>query len=718
MKIFGAGVKRKRERSESIDQIAEVRQNLPVYSYRKDLLQAIQKEDKVLLITASTGSGKSTQIPAYLLSSSHHRIAVTQPRRVAAISLAQRVAKEHASTVGALIGFRVRFEDCTSENTRLTYVTDGMLLREAMVDPLLRAYSTIFLDEAHERSLQTDILLGVVLHARKKRSGTPKQLQVVIMSATLKIDVFRDFFGHDHVHHMDIPGRTFPVQVLYTSEPVDDYVEAALSTILQIHAFEDQGDVLVFLPGRDEIEELALLLKNQLIEEERSQWTGDKVEVIGNSKQSLSSSQIVNKVLICLLYASLPPQAQLAAFEEKPAECTRKVILATNIAETSVTLPAIKYIVDTGKFKSRQMMPSGMESLRVENISKAQAAQRTGRAGRIEEGMCFRLYTETSYEALQEDILPEILRVNLAQVVLQLKGMGVEDPTEFDFLTKPDKTKIASAMKLLYALGAIDGKLTLTDYGKKLASLPLDPMFGHLLCQSPQFNCVSDMLTAVSVLSAENLFYRPSSREGEQKATMAHKRFCSHEGDLPTYLKVYNAWRNEAFFSPDQVRHKYTNKAARKNGKISHNDWCQRNYISGRSLSRAYHVRHQLESLCSKQLKMDVNTRDREGLDFLKCAAAGLFLQAATRIKVDDDDAGGSRGKSGYLSTSKGRYKTKIGNERVSIHPTSSLFSRHPAPACVVYTEVVTTTKAYIRGVTQIKEDWLAEVAPSFYKKS
>ncbi|EEC48306.1 predicted protein [Phaeodactylum tricornutum CCAP 1055/1] len=665
MKLFSETAKKKRHRSDSIDSLANFRQNLPVYAYRTELLRAI-RSPKIVLVTASTGSGKSTQIPAYLIDS-EHVMAVTQPRRVAATTLAQRVAHEHQGIVGHQIGYRVRFDDCTRSDTQLTYVTDGMLLREAMVDPLLRKYSIIFLDEAHERSLQTDILLGVVQRARKSRqqSYSRRPLQIVVMSATLQVQTFEDFFGKENVVRIEIPGRQFPVQMLYTSVPAEDYMEATLATILQIHTHEEAGDVLVFLPGQEEIEDLATLLR-------------------GNTVSQL----LANGVLICLLYAALPPEAQLAAFAEKPEGCRRKIILATNIAETSVTLPAIRYVVDTGKHKLRQILATGMDSLTVESVSQAQAAQRAGRAGRIGPGLCFRLYTEDAFERLDPDSLPEILRVGLAQVILQLKGMGVQDPTTFDFVTPPDTSSLVRAAKLLYALGAVNDAMELTDYGKKLAKLPLDPVFGHLLLKSAEYSCTSEMLTAVAVLSAENVFYRPTTGEVIAKAAAAHRRFASHEGDLPTFLNVYQAWEREASY----------------HSRVLHGEWCQRNFVSGRSLGRAYHVRQQLRSTCLRPaekngLGMDVNVtcgKDRES--FLKCAAAGLFLQVASRTKAETEI-------------------DSRGNETVSIHPTSTMFGRHPAPACVVFTELVTTKKTYIRGVTQIREEWLHEVAPVFYPK-
>jgi HrpA-like RNA helicase len=364
-----------------------------------------------------------------------------------------------------------------------------------------------------------------------------------------------------------------------------------------------------------------------------------------------------------------------------------------------------------------------MESLQVESISQAQAKQRSGRAGRISAGFCFRMYTEESFESLDPETTPEILRVNLAQVVLQLKGMGVKDPNSFDFVTAPDTAGLARAIRVLYALEALDDKLELTDHGRRLAVLPLDPIFGNLLLQSEKYSCTKEILTAVSVLSAENIFYRPTAMS--QNAAVAHRRFTSHEGDLSTFLRVYDAWQNEAvFFPPDRGGRKAERKiltGQMGKNRLSHDQWCRGNFIVARSMARAYHIRRQLESICVRPLAQNglgMNTNLSCGVDvemFFKCLAAGLFLQSASRVKAESSIDG--RGKSGDLQQfQRGRYRTTMGSETVSIHPTSTLFGRNPAPACIVYTELVVTKKTYIRGVTQIREEWLQEVAPRFFK--
>lgn len=365
-----------------------------------------------------------------------------------------------------------------------------------------------------------------------------------------------------------------------------------------------------------------------------------------------------------------------------------------------------------------------------------QAAQRTGRAGRVSSGVCFRLYTEDDFNFLEELPVPEILRVNLAQVILMLKGMGVHNPVKFDYLTAPSMDSLKKATQVLYALGALNKQMELTAYGKKMAKLPVDPVYAHLLLQSTEYGCTSEMLTAVAMLSAENILYRPGTSGGleaggkgtslSSKAAMAHRRFLSHEGDLPTLLNIYKAWQKEAIYVPKR----YSNKAQKKlekqamregQQKLYHGAWCQQNFISGRALIRAHDVRHQLSVICGntvgqRGLGMDVlQSCGEQGMEqFLKCACAGLFLQSASRISKSKDVTGSGSLK-GY--SRGGRFKTKIGNAEVNIHPTSALFNRNPAPKCVVYTELLVTKKTYVRGVTQVREGWLVDVAPEFFSK-
>lgn len=335
------------------------------------------------------------------------------------------------------------------------------------------------------------------------------------------------------------------------------------------------------------------------------------------------------------------------------------------------------------------------------------------------------MYTEVGFQELANTTVPEILRVNLAQVVLQLKEMGVEDPMRFEFVTPPDPHSLKSACQHLYALGALDDKMQLTKYGTKLAKLPVDPVFAHLILQSKAYGCTAEILIAVAMLSAENIMYRPSGDQLASKAADAHRRFASHEGDLPTFLNVFHAWRKEAIYISASTSSKKSKEKRDKDGakgKLLHAEWCRRNYISGRSLARAYDVHHQLRQICSRPVErnglgMDVSRSCGDDIElFLKCACAGLFMQAAGRTKEPKVIDG--RGRSGLVTSNMPKYRTKVGNQPVSIHPTSTMFGRNPPPKCVVYTELVTTKKTYIRGVSQIREEWLADVAPKFFRSN
>jgi len=754
---------------------------LPIAAYRDSIITALTTHD-TLVLSSETGSGKSTQVPQYILHSAlgelkkkkknpnssplkiqQKLITCTQPRRVAAISVATRVASEMSSSLGQTVGYCVRFDSTQSPATRILYQTDGMLLREVTASDgdLLPRYSVIILDEAHERSLRTDILFGitkkamlarnysrhdksdvdidptdtalVALRARCRKLKLPP-LKCVVMSATIAVSDFLPFFPN--ATSLSIPGRTFPVQVLYTAEPVEDFIDGCLEAVLQLHTGYREsvgwGDILVFLPGQDEIEDMQALLRTALknLEADRSEKTSvyDKMTTSGQDKvtslkgmgaNTLTALTPLDAAQVVPLYSALPPEQQMVAFADNIPGASRKIILSTNLAETSVTLANVAFVVDSGRHKTRRFNPAtGMEALEVESIAKAQGTQRAGRSGRTRPGICLRMFTEETWEELEEAAAPEILRVNLAQVVLQLKAMKIEDPRKFDYVTPPDTQSLIKAFKQLYALGALDAGMQLTDHGRKMAILPLSPVFANMVLKSKEFGCVSEILTVVAMLSAENVFYRPSGENSgaAQKAAAAHRRFVSHEGDLPTLLSVYKAWTAEAAYLGAGVKHRDKRmKQMVGKEKMSHGDWCSRNYVNGRALGRAFDVRAQLEELCGRSsvkngLGMDVGSNcGGDLLVFLKCICAGLFMQAARR---DGVVKGGGAKKGG--ADLRGRYKTVFGNFVCNVHPTSCMFQRNPAPQTVVYTELVVTKKSYLRGVTQVKAEWLAEVAPQF----
>lgn len=397
------------------------------------------KATNVVIILGETGSGKTTrtiilimwrpiihlyvEIPQYVYQhlmangrcGTRDLIAVTQPRRVAAMSLAKRVSDEMGTKLGGLVGYNVRFDEMTSAETRIKFVTDGMLLRELISDQKLSRYSTVILDEAHERTLRTDILFGVVKQLLTSRNSpnSTHPLKVIVMSATLNPTKFLDFFPGSHLYR--VPGRQYPVRLFYTAEPQRDYLDAAVLSIFQIHLERREGDILAFLTGQEEIEAVQRILEE-------------------NSPSCPAGSL---KMKVCPIYASLPSSQQMAVFVPAP-KGVRKVILATNIAETSITIPGIRYVIDPGCVKMRLFTPrTGMETLSVKPVSKASARQRCGRAGRQQEGECYRLFTEETFKTLEDDTPPEILRTNLANVILVMKASGIHDVIGFDYLDSP-----------------------------------------------------------------------------------------------------------------------------------------------------------------------------------------------------------------------------------------------------------------------------------------
>jgi ATP-dependent RNA helicase DHX8/PRP22 len=393
--------------------IKEQREGLPIYCLREELLRAY-RDHQVLVVIGETGSGKTTQMTQYIMEAGYAvsgMIGCTQPRRVAAMSVAKRVAEEVGCQLGAEVGYSIRFEDVTSPETRIKYMTDGMLMREYLMDKDLNKYAAIMLDEAHERTIHTDVLFGLIKDLCKRRE---KDFKLIVTSATLDAEKFASYFFDCPI--FKIPGRMFPVEILYTKKPESDYVDASLITVMQIHLREPAGDILVFLTGQEEIDSAC--------------------EVLFQRMKSLGPS--VPELIILPVYGALPSEMQSKIFEPAPP-LSRKCIVATNIAEASLTIDGIYYVVDPGFCKQKVFNPKvGMDSLVVVPISQASATQRSGRAGRTGPGKCFRLYTELAFKnEMLPNSVPEIQRTNLANVVLQLKAMGINDLIHFDFMDPP-----------------------------------------------------------------------------------------------------------------------------------------------------------------------------------------------------------------------------------------------------------------------------------------
>lgn len=628
----------------------EQRASLPIARLKDELLGAIDAND-VLVVIGETGSGKTTQMTQYLYEAgfasvaSNTRIACTQPRRVAAMSVAKRVAEEVGCRVGETVGYSIRFEDETTPDTVIKYMTDGMLLREAMADPKLRAYTVIILDEAHERTIATDVLFGLLKTAVKKR----RDLKLIVTSATLDAEKFSDYFYQCPI--FTIPGRTFPVEMLYAREAEPDYLDAALLTVMQIHLTEPPGDVLLFLTGQEEIDTAAEILF-------------ERVKSLGRHVPDLH---------ILPVYSSLPSEMQTKVFEPAPPG-SRKVVLATNIAEASLTIDGIYYVVDPGFAKQKVYNPKlGMDSLIVAPVSQASARQRAGRAGRTGPGKCFRLYTESAYQnEMLPSSVPELQRSNLATTVLTLKALGVGDLLHFDFMDAPPPQHLIAAMETLYALGALDDEGLLTPLGRKMGEFPLEPPLAKMLLASVQLSCSEEVLTIVAMLSVQNVFYRPKEKQAAADARKA--RFHQPEGDHLTLLAVFNAWKATRYSSA----------------------WCYENFVQARSLKRAQDVRKQLITIMDRY-RLDIVSAGREWRRVQRAVVAGFFTHAAKKDATEG-------------------YRTLVEGQSVFIHPSSSLF--YIQPEWVVYHEVVSTTKEYMREVMAIDSRWLVELAPRFFKVS
>ncbi|CAM9912006.1 unnamed protein product, partial [Phaeothamnion confervicola] len=518
--------------------IKEQRENLPIYRLKKELCEAIAKH-RVLVVIGETGSGKTTQMTQYMAEmgfTSSGIIGCTQPRRVAAMSVAKRVAEEFGCELGQEVGYTIRFEDCTSPDTVIKYMTDGMLMREYLADNDLTKYTAIMLDEAHERTIHTDVLFGLLKDLLKRR----EDFRLIVTSATLDADKFSTYFFECPI--FTIPGRTHPVEVLYTKEPEPDYVEACITTVMQIHLSEPAGDILVFLTGQEEIDTAC--------------------EVLFSRMKALGD--LAPELIILPVYGALPSEMQTRIFEPPPPGA-RKVVVATNIAEASLTIDGIFYVVDPGFCKQKAYNAKmGMDSLVVTPISQASARQRSGRAGRTGPGKCYRLYTEVAYQTeMLPSSIPELQRANLGNVVLQLKAMGINDLLSFDFMDPPPVQTLVSAMETLYALGALDEEGLLTRLGRKMAEFPLEPQLSKMLITSVELGCSEEILTVVAMLSVETPFFRPKDRQAQ--ADMKKAKFFQPEGDHLTLLAVYEGWKVAKFSNP----------------------WCFENFIQARSMRRA-----------------------------------------------------------------------------------------------------------------------------------
>ena len=715
------GVKRKRQDTQrpgnSLQnkkiKLLESRKKLPIWSRKQDIQDALKVND-VLVLSGETGSGKSTQLPQFLLESKwcSKCIAVTQPRRVAAISLARRVAEEMGTPLGSSspsskVGYSVRFDESTSPSTRIKYLTEGMLLQEMLRDSAMSQYSCVVVDEVHERSVNVDLLLGFLkqlVQGVNERRKTP--LKVVVMSATADVDSISRFFqeplpanhleaaasvadgkadaagseaswdglsdteiakppkAHEQkVSSCHVEGRQYPVKLSYLDKPTEDVIQAALERIFQIHCKEPMpGDILVFLTGQETIQSL-----QKLVEEYAGNLTED-----------------YPKLLVLPLFAALPQNAQQRIFRPAPPN-TRKVILSTNIAETSVTVAGVRFVVDTGKAKIKQFRNRlALDSLLVKSISRSSADQRKGRAGREAPGQCYRLYTQTGYDKLERDAQPEILRCDLSQAVLTMKARGVNDALGFPFLTPPPREAMEKALLQLLQLSALNEDGTISPTGRKIARLPLTPALGRVIIEAASAGsaCLSEVIDVVACLSVENVFLNTETEEVREQAAEARAQLFRRSGDHLTLLAAVQAYASE-----------------RTDRKV----WAERHLISHRAMQSVMDVRKQLRAQClqANLLPKGASFESDDGVKSVDEEQTEKILKSFLR----------GFGNNVARLCPDGSYKTFVGNQTVAIHPSSVLFGRKVE--AILYNEFVFTNKAYARGVSTIQLCWLEEIFSS-----
>lgn len=623
---------------------------LPISSRVDDIAAAVAAHP-VVIVAGATGSGKTTQLPkiARLLGrGARGLIGVTQPRRIAATSVAARVASEMNTPLGAEVGYQIRFEDRTSRNTAIKFMTDGVLLAEIHGDPLLRRYDTLILDEAHERSLTIDFLLGWIRRILPKRPD----LKVVVSSATLETQRFSDFFGGAPV--IEVEGRTYPVDVLY-EPPADDLdpADAVANAVADVCDLDPHGDVLVFLPGEREIRE---------------------------AEAAISARSLRNTV-VQPLYARLSAAEQGRVWASIPQ---RRVILATNVAETSVTLPGIVYVIDTGVARLSRYDPrSGTTRLQIEAVSRASADQRKGRCGRVRDGVCVRLYDEPSFAARPAFTDPEILRTGLAGVILRMKSLDLGDVESFPFLDPPPSRSITEGYRVLTELGAIDAERALTPLGRQLARFPVDPRIARMILAGAELGCLDDVLVVAAALNVQDPRERP--REKQARADELHRRFRDERSDFAGLLKLWDFVREAEAKGTSHLRRV-----------------CRDSFLSFARVREWRDVHRQLVDV-TRELKLGPPKPRRGG-------------------RTDADDESMHRALLTGLLSRVGQWSPQhrvyLGSRetRFALHPSSAL-AKKSAPWVMVF-ELVETAQLFARMVARIEPEWLLDAAPHLVKRS
>lgn len=628
-------------------------ESLPV-SQRKVEIQKLLSEHQVIVVAGETGSGKTTQLPKMCLELGFGNLGMighTQPRRIAARSVAARIAEELETELGGLVGYKVRFNDQISDDTQIKLMTDGILLAEIQNDRFLNQYSCLIIDEAHERSLNNDFILGYLKQLLPRR----RDLKLIITSATIDVERFSKHFNNAPI--IEVSGRTYPVEVRYrpvVEEDDQDQLQGILNAVDELQA-EGRGDILIFMNGEREIRDTAEALQ----------------------KQNLKHTEILP------LFARLSAQEQNKIFH--PSGLNR-IVLATNVAETSLTVQGIKYVIDPGTARiSRYSYRTKVQRLPIEPISQASANQRKGRCGRVSEGICIRLYSEEDFNSRPEFTDPEILRTNLASVILQMTALGLDDIEGFPFVDAPDKRHIQDGVKLLEELGAFETvqtksgeKRLLTRVGRQLAQLPVDPRLAKMILSAVNFGCVYEMMIIVSALSIQDPRERP--QEKQQASDEKHRRFTDKKSDFLAFL---NLWR----YLQEQQKELSKNQFRRQ---------CQKDFLNYLRIREWQDIYHQIR-LTVREMGLPINSEKAEYQQIHTALLSGLL----SHIGLKEAE------KQQYLGAR---------NAHFAIFPNSVLFKKQPK--WVMAAELVETSKLWGRMVAEIEPEWIEPLAEHLIKKS
>ncbi|MEZ6092478.1 MAG: ATP-dependent RNA helicase HrpA [Pirellulaceae bacterium] len=690
----------RQQRSESIPAI-EYPEDLPVSTRREEIIEQIRSH-QVIVVCGETGSGKSTQLPKMCLDAGLGRgglIGHTQPRRIAARSIAARVADELGTSIGQLVGFKIRFADQTSPTSLIKLMTDGILLAETQSDPFLDQYDAIILDEAHERSLNIDFLLGIFRRVLQKR----RDMRLIITSATIDADRFAEHFGDETgpAPIINVEGRSYPVDIEYL--PAEDILSDSqegreLGLAAHVAAGIDQawshgsGDVLVFLPTERDIREVARHLGGHL----RRQG-------------------IENRADILPLYARLPTSEQQKIFQGSNKQ---RIVLATNVAESSLTVPGIRYVVDTGTARISRYSPRNkVQRLPIESVSRASADQRAGRCGRVGPGVCIRLYARDDYEERERFTTPEIRRTNLASVILQTKVMRLGAVDEFPFLDVPRPESIRDGFRTLHEIGAIDESRELTDIGYRLGSLPVDPRVGRMIIEADQRGCLPEVLVIAAALEIQDPRLRPP--EKQQAADAAHAKYVDARSDFLSYLRLWRFFRK---LQEDLSRNRMS-KA------------CQTNFLGLNRLREWVDVHRQLKAMVP-ELRKQAGPRQggrHRGKRSSNRPAPAVSDRALSDVRVTDacePDAPTVDEKlyvaihqsllvgllSGVAMAGEKHQYTGVGGQEFFLWPGSGVFQSKPK--WIVAGELLETSKRYARNVARVEPEWLEPLAEHLVKRS